>query len=278
MSTVNEIQHGRTCFGLPLSWVRFGASHVERDVSLNCAALAFCLRGEGRRRVDVGHQQLDLGLAPGMFSVGEGGLLIKQGCYEGVPGEAIRIQFPAHALNEMVQDDQPKFELRTQHEAFDDRVGWLIKSIWALQSGPPADALYEEGLVLSLVGLLRQGFGQAVRSTKKVPGVFDWQMRKRLEDFIEHGLGGRLSVQHLAREVNMSPQHFARVFAKTFGQPPHHYVMSRRIAGARRTLVNDPQRTVSEIAMSFGFANPAHFSKCFKDAVGAAPATWRQED
>lgn len=60
-------------------------------------------------------------------------------------------------------------------------------------------------------------------------------------------------------------------------QSPHAYVMSRRMDAAKRSLVNEPERSVADIAVSCGFASAAHFSRCFKQALGTTPTRWRQQ-
>jgi len=274
---VDEVRRGFTCFGLPLGWGQFGATRAAQEVALGHAGVSLVLRGAGRGRVDIGRQQFDVQMSPGMLGISENGLVVRQGRYCGSPGEVIRIQFPEHSMSEILRDDSPGFQLRTHYEAFDERMAWLMKSIWENQAGEASNALYAEGLVLALLGLLRQRFGQPLGGRRKTVGEFDARTRKRLVEFIEQGLGEALSIPHLAQEARMSPQHFARVFARTFGQPPHAYVMSSRIAAARRSLMEDPERTISDIAMSLGFSNPAHFSKRFKEAVGTTPAKWRQQ-
>lgn len=51
--------------------------------------------------------------------------------------------------------------------------------------------------------------------------------------------------------------------------------MSRRMDAAKRSLVNEPERSVADIAVSCGFASAAHFSRCFKQALGTTPTRWR---
>ena len=276
-STLAEVRQWTPCLGLPMMWARFDSQRATGEVAVEHATVAMVLRGDGLRRMDVGRQQIEAPVQPEILGVSERGFAVRQGRYEGTPGEIIQIQFPEHAMTGVLQDDGAGFRLRTQFNLFDGRMAWLMRSLWESQAGGPSNTLYAEGLMLALIGLLRQDFGQAQDRPRKAVGEFSATARRQLIDLIEHGLGETLSVQHLADAVQMSPQHFARLFIKTFGQPPHAYVMSRRMDAAKRSLVNEPERSVADIAVSCGFASAAHFSRCFKQALGTTPTRWRQQ-
>jgi len=275
-STPVETRQWTPCLGLPMSWARFDSQRAAGEVALENATVTMVLRGHGLRQLNMGRQQIEAPVLPEILGVGERGLAVRQRRYEGTLGERIQIQFPERAMVGILQDDGAGLHLRTQFNLFDGRMAWLMRSLWENQAGGPSNTLYAEGLMLALIGLLRQDFGQAQDRPRKAVGEFSATARRQLIDLIEHGLGETLSVQHLADAVQMSPQHFARLFIKTFGQPPHAYVMSRRMDAAKRSLVNEPERSVADIAVSCGFASAAHFSRCFKQALGTTPTRWRQ--
>ncbi|MCP5028810.1 MAG: helix-turn-helix transcriptional regulator, partial [Actinomycetia bacterium] len=49
---------------------------------------------------------------------------------------------------------------------------------------------------------------------------------------------------------------------------------STRVAAAQ-DLLRDPTRTVTDVAYLTGFADTAHFTRTFKQAIGATPSAWR---
>ncbi len=276
-SSMIESRQWTTCLGLPLIWARFGPERAAHEVAMEQATVAMVLQGNGLRRMDLGRRQIEAPVTPEVLGVSERGFAVRQGIYRGTPGEIIQVQFPEHAMAGVIQDDGPCFRLRTQFDVFDGRIAWLMRSVWENQTGESSNRLYAEGLMLALIGLLQQNFCQAREEASKAAGEFHWKTRRRLIDFIEHALDEPLSVQRLAQEVQMSPQHFARVFIKTFRRPPHAYVMARRIAAASRLLASEPERTVTDIALSCGFSSAAHFSRCFRQALGTTPTRWRQQ-
>src|SRR6516162_4814471 len=59
-----------------------------------------------------------------------------------------------------------------------------------------------------------------------------WQER-RLKTYIEANLSISLTTAELAGVVNLSPSYFSRAFKKSFGQPPHSYLTTRRTLHAQ---------------------------------------------
>ena len=51
------------------------------------------------------------------------------------------------------------------------------------------------------------------------------------------------------------------------------YIWKRRLERCKDELVNSdrPERWLADIALSWGFSSPAHFSKAFKQEFGASP-------
>ena len=81
------------------------------------------------------------------------------------------------------------------------------------------------------------------------------------------------SLEELAAAVNLSPFHFARVFRRATGMPPHTWLMQQRIATARGLLQSGCLPV--EVAMQLGFADQSHLSRQFKQVYGVGPAAYR---
>ncbi len=94
--------------------------------------------------------------------------------------------------------------------------------------------------------------------------------RRRALEMIDARLDARLTVDMLAREVGLSPAHFARAFRETIGRAPHQYLLWLRLERARR-LLEIPGANLSDIAQRTGFADQAHFTRLFKRAYGVTP-------
>jgi AraC-like DNA-binding protein len=82
----------------------------------------------------------------------------------------------------------------------------------------------------------------------------------------------------IAAEVGLSVRGLSRIFALEHDTPAA-YVRRRRLERCRDDLVA-PQlagRTITEIALSHGFNDTAHFSRSFRNAYGISPAEFRAE-
>jgi AraC family transcriptional regulator len=102
-----------------------------------------------------------------------------------------------------------------------------------------------------------------------------WQIT-RLEAFIDQNLHRSIVARDLSAVARRSPAHFSRSFKKTFGEPPHAYVVRRRLERACQFLVATSE-PLSEIALSVGLSDHAHLCRLFRRAFGKSPSTWRRE-
>ena len=77
-----------------------------------------------------------------------------------------------------------------------------------------------------------------------------------------------------AREAGMSPAHFSRIFKKVMGLSYRDYLNGRRITKAIN-LLRTSAKSVTEIAVSLGFADPTGFGRIFKKLTGHTPSAFR---
>ncbi len=94
-------------------------------------------------------------------------------------------------------------------------------------------------------------------------------------DFIDkHYCENNLSLNRVAKEVNISPCYFSAVFSQEVGQTFVEYLTSKRMETARRLLKQTDQRS-SEIANTVGYKDPHYFSYLFKKTQGMTPRNYR---
>jgi AraC family transcriptional regulator len=108
------------------------------------------------------------------------------------------------------------------------------------------------------------------------PGALAGWQRARVRTFIEKNLHSNIDVRALSVVAQRSPAHFSRSFKQAFGEPPHAYLIKRRLERACHLMVTTSE-TLSEIALSVGFADQAHLCRLFRRAYGQSPATWRRQ-
>jgi AraC-like DNA-binding protein len=85
-----------------------------------------------------------------------------------------------------------------------------------------------------------------------------------------------LHIQDLARQVNLSPSHFRRLFHKIYGLSPQQYLLNLRINHAKDLLLSE-MYTITEVAKRSGFANIYYFSRAFRQATGVPPSEFKNQ-
>ncbi|MGD8921352.1 MAG: AraC family transcriptional regulator [Gammaproteobacteria bacterium] len=100
--------------------------------------------------------------------------------------------------------------------------------------------------------------------------------RKSIE-ILNDRLDEKISLAEFAAEFGLSPFHFARVFKRATGFPPHEYQLQLRVARAQELLRSDLGKTIAEIACELGFSDESHFRRHFRRIVGTTPGQFRQQ-
>jgi AraC family transcriptional regulator len=94
-------------------------------------------------------------------------------------------------------------------------------------------------------------------------------------DYIDRNIADDISLGKLAAVACFSPYHFHRIFSALVGEPPAEYVRRLRLEKAALRLANEPETSVTEIALACGFSTSALFCRLFKARFGMSPTAWR---
>jgi AraC-like DNA-binding protein len=106
-------------------------------------------------------------------------------------------------------------------------------------------------------------------------GLAAWQIL-RVRAYIDSNLHRAIQIRDLSAVARRSPAHFSRKFKLAVGEPPHAYVVRRRLERACHLMMTSAS-SLSEIALSVGFSDQAHLCRLFRQAFGQSPANWRRE-
>jgi YesN/AraC family two-component response regulator len=83
-----------------------------------------------------------------------------------------------------------------------------------------------------------------------------------------------ISLEQIAKALNVSTFYFCKMFKKTTGLTFTHYLSRTRIEKAKNLLLN-PHVRISEAAYDSGFVSLTHFNRIFKRIVGKSPSEYR---
>jgi len=93
---------------------------------------------------------------------------------------------------------------------------------------------------------------------------------------MERNLTRPVAIAGIARELGMSVRQLERLCCEHVGFGPASLYRQLRMRYAN-WLIENTDRSITEIAIEAGFADCAHFSRQFKDAYGLPPSTRRQQ-
>jgi AraC-like DNA-binding protein/ligand-binding sensor protein len=97
----------------------------------------------------------------------------------------------------------------------------------------------------------------------------------RAKRFIGEHQTESLSLDQIAKTLNVSTFYFCKMFKKATGLTFTDYLARTRIERAKNLLIN-PNARVSEVAYDCGFLSLTHFNRIFKRIVGKSPTIYRR--
>jgi AraC family transcriptional regulator len=95
-------------------------------------------------------------------------------------------------------------------------------------------------------------------------------------DYIKENLHEELSLEKLAILSNFSKFHFHRIFKSVTGTTVNEFIKNAKIERALFFLMNNPSKTISEIANDCGFLSISSFSRSFREVKQITPSEWRK--
>jgi AraC-like DNA-binding protein len=96
----------------------------------------------------------------------------------------------------------------------------------------------------------------------------------RAKDLADARYADPLTVDDLADAAGLSRAHFSREFRRAFGEPPHAYLMTRRLERAA-ALLRATDRSVADVCMAVGLQSVGSFTSTFTRTYGMSPTAYR---
>jgi AraC-like DNA-binding protein len=96
----------------------------------------------------------------------------------------------------------------------------------------------------------------------------------RAKDLIDARYREPLDVATLAKAAHLSSAHFSREFRRAFGEPPHQYLLTRRLERAA-ALLRNTDWSVADICLAVGLKGVGSFTTSFGRAYGKSPTAYR---
>ena len=138
---------------------------------------------------------------------------------------------------------------------------------------PARDMLLQSLISVLLVWVTRQVMVR--HESRQLPQ----RGRKYLSQFnqrVETLFREQPSVEQLAHQVGISVAHLNSICRELAGRSALQIIHQRQLLEAKRQLIYTPM-TISEVADSLGFADPAYFARFFRRLTGTSPSAFRTD-
>lgn len=193
--------------------------------------------------------------------------------------DATQIYFTRDLLDQFSEEnDLKKVEgLQVEAETSDVVIGQLLRTMSILDHlAPTSRSQLVEQMINCFLAHFALRYCQMAPAVSTGSGLAPWQER-RARDIIEAQFDTSLSVSDLARECRLSESRFAQAFKKSFGMPPHAYMIGVRISRAK-DMIRSGGTGLAEVALRCGFSDQSHLARVFSRSVGMSPSQWRRQN
>ncbi|MGY5776216.1 helix-turn-helix domain-containing protein [Rhizobium sp. LEGMi135b] len=134
--------------------------------------------------------------------------------------------------------------------------------------------LYLDSLVTLFSAHLLRTYASNMRQIPSPRGGLSAKSARRVEEYLREHFTEKVHVAELAAVAGISPNHFIVRFAKTFGMPPHRYLINLRLDLAEK-LLTEGEIAIAEIAYMSGFSDQSHLATTMKRYRGRTPTELR---
>ncbi len=136
--------------------------------------------------------------------------------------------------------------------------------------------LFLDSLVTQFSTHLLHTYASHMKQLPSPRGGLSAKSARRIEEYLREHFTEKVHVAELAAVAGISPNHFIVRFAKTFGMPPHRYLINLRLDFAERMLI-EGEIPIAEIAYLTGFSDQSHLATTMKRYRGRTPTELRFE-
>jgi AraC family transcriptional regulator len=191
---------------------------------------------------------------------------------------AVFIELPLlqRALEEVFGAEAPRARLRDISAFADEVLSALMERVREELMRRHASPIFLQGIAQAIAIHLARNYaeitGESQSGSPSLPGyklrqVTDWMAQNVAEDF---------NLDRLAARAGLSKFYFNRLFKKALGVSPSRYHITLRMDEAKR-LLRETKRSVVDVALDVGYANPSHFAQLFRRQAGLSPSDYRRQ-
>lgn len=248
-------------------WEKCGATHSYGPAVRNYYMLHFILQGQGHYYLNNKHYKLK---ANQCFLTVPGTVTLYKAeptnpwiytwiCFNG--------DYVPHLLKQSnLNADNPIINLSCNPTIYE-----IIKEMLSYHQLTPANECYLQSKLYLIFAKLHEAL-QSVYNKVELNNNF--YVTKAIE-YIEKNTFTNLSVNDIARYLNISRSHLYALFKQELNTSPQQFLTNAKIANARE-LLSKTKIPIYSVALSCGYKNAFAFSRAFKQVTNISPREYRQ--
>src|ERR1700692_600507 len=121
-------------------------------------------------------------------------------------------------------------ELRPSRKFAEPRLSAMVAAVHAgMVAGFPSGRVFLVSVIQAMAVTLVNGHAVRHRPVQIYRGGLGSARLRRIKELVHARMEDDLSLDEMAQSVGLSTAHFARMFRKSTGEPPHHFVLRQRI-------------------------------------------------
>ena len=166
------------------------------------------------------------------------------------------------------------FKLSSNHCA---NISTIMQQIMHEDKSPDGESEFLRSLLtMELFVWLSRSLREQWETNLSTKGHKLQEILESAKGYIINNFNNDISLSDIAGYVYLSTSHFARAFKKQYKISPIQYLLSVRIEKAK-TLLEETNLKVGDIASSVGFSAQQRFNDIFKKHLGVSPSEYRQK-
>jgi AraC family transcriptional regulator len=188
----------------------------------------------------------------------------------------IELPLLQRAFEEIFGTDAANVRLRDISAFTDVALNALMELLHGELMRRQASPLFVQGLAQATAIHLARNYADPVRELRRgSPSLPGYKLRQ-ITDWMAGHLAEDFNLDQLAARAGLSKFYFNRLFKSAMNMSPSRYQITLRMDEARR-LLRETKKSVVEVALDVGYANPSHFAQLFRRETGLAPSDYRRQ-
>lgn len=168
--------------------------------------------------------------------------------------------------------DRPKLvQVFDRNNHYGRSLYQMVMLLWNLieTNGHPLAIKNLEGAIFST--LVEGSFHQKPENSTAKSSEISIERVRQTAEYIRANLKKEITIAQLAAQMNCSSRSLQTAFARHYGFSPSQFLRMARLEAAHLER-KQSQKTITEIALEYGFANPGRFAKYFQQHFGKKPS------